>query len=226
VTGIPNGPLAPAEIGAAAHPTTGRLAASVALSTVAGFVDGAAFVLLGGYFVSFMSGNTTQSAADLTDGVFGAAAYGALLVLAFVVGAVAGTATAVRWGARGVLILVAGTLAVAACGVLLTSPLPWGMVLAAGMGAMNTVFSHTGSAPLGLTYMTGQLMKLAEGIVAALRGRGNAGWVRPLLLWLGIAVGAVLGAAAARAFGAPALAIPTVAMVAAAVLAAIRRPRP
>jgi len=38
-----------------------RLAIAVALAILAGYIDGIAFVYLGGYFVSFMSGNTTQS---------------------------------------------------------------------------------------------------------------------------------------------------------------------
>lgn len=225
MTAIPNDPRASTENRPSAPSGRARRTAYAGLSTLAGFVDGAGFVMLGGYFVSFMSGNTTQAAAELTGGSFGAAAFAALLVVAFVAGAIAGTATAVRWGACGVLTLMTGGLALAAVCAVLTSAPPAGVVLAASMGAANTVFSRDGAAPLGLTYMTGQLMKLAEGIVAALRGNGNAGWTQPLLLWTGIAAGAVLGAAATRAVGAPALAIPAGATLVVTVVAWMRRAR-
>ena len=44
-----------------------RVAMAVALSLLAGFVDALGFMHLGGYFVSFMSGNSTQMAAVLPE---------------------------------------------------------------------------------------------------------------------------------------------------------------
>ena len=38
------------------------------LTATAGFVDGLAFIHLGGYFVSFMSGNSTRAGSDLVQG--------------------------------------------------------------------------------------------------------------------------------------------------------------
>ncbi len=48
------------------HRTEITLAAG--LSAVAGFVDAVGFIHLGGYFVSFMSGNSTRAGALLADG--------------------------------------------------------------------------------------------------------------------------------------------------------------
>src|SRR5579875_1890042 len=60
------------------------------LSALAGFVDATGFVSLGGFFVSFMSGNTTRLAVGLARGT-GAASLAAGLIVAFVVGVMAGT---------------------------------------------------------------------------------------------------------------------------------------
>lgn len=37
-----------------------RLLSGLVLTAIAGFIDALAFIELGGYFASFMSGNTTQ----------------------------------------------------------------------------------------------------------------------------------------------------------------------
>ncbi|GAB3152232.1 hypothetical protein GCM10027058_19840 [Microbacterium neimengense] len=201
-----------------------HLGASTALALLAGYVDGFAFVTLGGFFVSFMSGNTTQASAELTGGHWGAAGYAGLLVLSFVVGGASGTALSIRTGSRGVMTLVAAALLIAAAITAAGWPGIAGPVLAAAMGATNAVFSHDGAAPFGITYMTGQLMKLAEAIVAAFRGGDRRTWRRHLALWLAIAIGAIGGAAAARLVGAVALWLPAVAATAtAAVLILYRR---
>ncbi|MDY0830030.1 DUF1275 family protein [Microbacterium sp. BG28] len=203
-----------------------HLVSSAALALLAGFVDGFAFVMLGGFFVSFMSGNTTQASAELTGGAWGAAGYAGLLVAAFVAGGVTGTAVSIRARARGVMTLVALTLlgaaALAGIGVVLAA----GPVLAAAMGATNAVHSRNGTAPFGITYMTGQLMKLAENIVAAFRGGDRRAWMRHLALWIAIALGAIGGAAAARLVGPAALWLPAVAAAATAATLILRRRTP
>ena len=40
----------------------------VALSTLAGYVDATGFLMLGGFFVSFMSGNSTRLGVGLIEG--------------------------------------------------------------------------------------------------------------------------------------------------------------
>ena len=65
-----------------------RLAA--ALATIAGFVD-AYGIITYGVFVSFMSGNTTQTGYQAAEGAFGPASASALAILFFVVGSFAGT---------------------------------------------------------------------------------------------------------------------------------------
>ena len=65
-----------------------RLAAC--LATIAGFVDAYGMITYGVY-VSFMSGNTTQTGYQTAEGLFGAAALSGLAILFFVIGAFAGT---------------------------------------------------------------------------------------------------------------------------------------
>ncbi|MDR7188823.1 uncharacterized membrane protein YoaK (UPF0700 family) [Microbacterium sp. BE35] len=67
------------------------LAAAVMLAGLAGYVDGFAFVFLGGYFVSFMTGNTTRASVDVSQLSLVSAAFALTLIVAFVMGVMAGT---------------------------------------------------------------------------------------------------------------------------------------
>ena len=182
--------------------------AAAVLSAVAGFVDGVGFVSLGGFFVSFMSGNTTRASVGLAGGDLGMAAVGLILILAFVAGVIAGTAMPSTSRGRGetrILILVTIFVAVAAGALMIDWPLLSGAAMALSMGAMNTVFARGGEVAFGLTYMTGALVKVGQGIVTALRGGSRTDWVRHAVLWLAIGTGAAAGALAFVAFGAGAL---------------------
>ncbi len=197
-----------------------RLAIAVLLAVLAGYIDGIAFIYLGGYFVSFMSGNTTQSGVELAGVNLAAAGFGFAVIVAFVVGVMAGTAIRSPRRDRSWLLLLAVT-AITAVGAALASAAPvdpnavtgaallgvapTAVCLALGMGAVNTVFSGRGGPSFGITYMTGALVKIGEGIVGALRGGDRTGWLRYLALWLAIAVGAIGGAISYAAFGTAAL---------------------
>ncbi|MDB5740439.1 MAG: hypothetical protein JWP16_1479 [Alphaproteobacteria bacterium] len=166
------------------------------LSALAGFVDATGFISLGGFFVSFMSGNTTRMAVGIAAGTRSAAIAGGLIAL-FVLGVILGTLTGrfTPWHrAASVLMLVAVLLGLAAlCGG--AGFLPGAaMAMALAMGAENAVFERDGEVHIGLTYMTGTLVKLGQHLAAALTGGPPLGWTPYLLLWLGLASGAVLGA--------------------------------
>jgi uncharacterized membrane protein YoaK (UPF0700 family) len=64
------------------------------------------------------------------------------------------------------------------------------------MGLENAVFQIDGGAGLGLTYVTGALVKVGQLLAAALTGGGRSGWVPNLLLWVALVVGAACGASA------------------------------
>jgi uncharacterized membrane protein YoaK (UPF0700 family) len=166
------------------------------LSALAGFVDATGFINLGGFFVSFMSGNTTRFAVGLAAGT-SAAATALGLIASFVLGVMAGTLAgrrARRNRAASVLSLVAILLAASAlCGGF--GYLPGAAIaMALAMGAENAVFEREGEVHIGLTYMTGTLVKLGQHLLGALLGGDRWAWRSYFLLWLGLASGALIGA--------------------------------
>ena len=169
------------------------------IAALAGFVDSLGFLKLGGPFVSFMSGNSTRLAVGVASGDrIGLVA--ALLIAAFVTGVVAGALlgeAAGRWRKQAVLglvtflLLLASTLAMR--GLSLAPPT---LLMAFAMGAANNVFQRDGEVSIGVTYMTGTLVKLGQKLAAALTGGPPFEWVPYLLLWGALIAGAVAGAAA------------------------------
>ncbi|MBB0990433.1 DUF1275 family protein, partial [Dietzia sp. SLG510A3-30A2] len=63
---------------------------AVVLAATAGFVDAVGFLVVGGYFVSFMSGNSTRMVVDLSGGDLAGAAIAAVVLVSFFLGAVGG----------------------------------------------------------------------------------------------------------------------------------------
>src|ERR1700743_1341172 len=91
-------------------------ALAVGLSALAGYVDATGFIRLGGFFVSFMSGNSTRLAVGLAPGSR-QAAEGAGLILCFLTGVMAASYAGHVGGRHRrlpVLLLVASLLAAAA----------------------------------------------------------------------------------------------------------------
>ncbi len=165
---------------------------AVALAGLAGYVDAHAFLELGGFFVSFMSGNTTRLGAGVVENV-SAVLIPAGLIALFVGGVMAGTILS-RLGAAGIMATVTALIALAATLAAFGHSSLAVAVLAIAMGAENGVFVRNGEVSIGLTYVTGALVKLGQRLAAALLGGDPWGWVWHLLLWLGLASGAVLGA--------------------------------
>jgi len=65
------------------------------------------------------------------------------------------------------------------------------MILA--MGAENAVFEKGGEVSVGLTYMTGTLLKMGQRMARALAGGPRIEWMPYFSLWAGLVAGAVLG---------------------------------
>ena len=68
------------------------------------------------------------------------------------------------------------------------------LALATAMGALNNSFQRDGKVAVGLTYMTGALVKMGQGLAAKLQNRAAEPWADWLMLWLALAGGATLGA--------------------------------
>lgn len=170
-----------------------------ALSALAGYVDGIGFLHLGGLFVSFMSGNSTRMGVSLANRHWHDAAEALGLIALFVIGAAAGSLIALGRGARRqpqvllaeALLLGAGAVCY---GVGLSNVAVTAIVLA--MGLENAVFQIDGSAGLGLTYVTGALVKTGQRVAVALTGGSRWGWAPSLLLWTALVTGSACGALA------------------------------
>ena len=207
------------------------------LAMVAGFVDAYGIITYGVY-LSFMSGNTTQTGYQTAEGAFGPASLSALAILFFVVGSFAGTLLmqfAGRWARPAVFGVVAAVLA-AIIGFTLLRLLSAAVHVATGsfaMGMMNIALSRVGAQPVSLTFVTGALSRIGSSLALALRraplpdaqGPWDTHLRRAMLLgriWAGFLAGALLSGATAPRYGAWVLAAPALVL---AVLAAFDGPK-
>jgi uncharacterized membrane protein YoaK (UPF0700 family) len=207
------------------HYERGEVVLAVTLSGVAGYVDAIGFLKLGGFFVSFMSGNSTRLGVGLATGNAHAVLTVLALVASFVAGVVLGALTARAFGERRrspVLVLEAVLLASGAALLALGFDTAGVTAVAMAMGAENAVFQRNGDVAVGLTYMTGALVKAGQRIAGALVGGEPSDWPRYVLLWLGLAAGGALGALSYVTVGALALWV-AVAVVAGGAIWAERR---
>lgn len=178
---------------------------AISLSALAGFVDAMGYLSLGGLFVAFMSGNSTVLGINVAGAAAGRVGLAAGLVACFVIGVMLGTWVGHTWRALRaplVLVVVAAVLVAAAVlhGQLFAAPVT--LVMALAMGVENTVFAREGQSGLGLTYMTGTLVRLGQRLMEALTEHGPWSAVVPdVLLWSGMVAGAALGALVYGAVG-------------------------
>jgi uncharacterized membrane protein YoaK (UPF0700 family) len=178
-----------------------NLALACTLSALAGYVDGVGFLHLGGIFVSFMSGNSTQLGVSLAQGHWSNAAEAIGVIALFATGAAAGSLIVhIRsFDDQGwVLLAEASLLAAAALFHALGVPPLAIATMVLAMGLENAVFQAEGGAGLGLTYVTGALVKVGQFAAAALTGGRRWAWLPNLLQWAALVAGAVAGAGAYR----------------------------
>jgi uncharacterized membrane protein YoaK (UPF0700 family) len=119
------------------------------------------------------------------------------LICLFVVGVVIGGTVARRVGegrraavllAEALLLFVAATLGT------LGHPGPGMIAAVLAMGVENAVFQKQGDVGVGLTYMTGTLVRMGQRITTALHGGPRWDWLPFLALWLALSGGGALGA--------------------------------
>lgn len=170
---------------------------AAALSALAGYVDAVGFMTLGGFFVSFMSGNSTRLGVGLATGAWSQAATAAALIALFVLGVVIGGSVARRVGEGRRAVILAVEAAFLILGALACT-LGWragGMTLVVmAMGIENAVLQRQGDVGVGLTYMTGTLVRIGQRIATALHGGPRWDWFPYLCLWAGLTTGGALGA--------------------------------
>lgn len=170
------------------------------LSLLAGYVDALGFIDLGGFFVSFMSGNSTRLGIGIGQGNLRTTAAAIAILALFVLGVVIGSLAATKAGKRRrvvVFAMVACLLSIAAI-LHLTHHVRLGTAaLVLAMGAENTALRRDGVS-VGLTYMTGNLVKLGHALADAITTPEKWLWLPYLSLWVALVAGAALGAVAHR----------------------------
>ena len=127
----------------------------------------------------------------------GSAAQSLGLIALFVIGAGAGSLIVLGHGVhRQPWVLLAEAVLLAAAALRYAFDLPNAAIAAIvlAMGLENAVFQIKGGAGLGLTYVTGALVKVGQLAAAALRGGARWAWLPNLLLWAALVAGCICGA--------------------------------
>ncbi len=172
---------------------------AVGLALLAGYIDALGFLSLGGYFVSFMSGNSTRSAVDFVHGASWKVALIPLGIIAvFVLGVMLGRAIrhySKRIPSTSVLIFMSAALSAATVAHEIDADAFAVLLMAIAMGAANNIFVREGEVSIGVTYMTGALVKLGQRLAGCLLGEKDTAWQPYFFLWAGLVSGASLGAA-------------------------------
>lgn len=195
------------------------------LAMIAGYVDAYA-ILAYGVYVSFMSGNTTQTGSVIGQEKLLAAVPAALAILFFVVGSTAGTwltKSGLRQSRHILFAAIAAVFAVIIGGAQLGNrALPADLcisMLGMAMGLMNTTQSHIGGEPMSLTFVTGTLNRIGTHLALALRRAplpdAQGAWDTHLRraglgasVWASFLTGAIMSASASSHFGVWALLAP------------------
>jgi uncharacterized membrane protein YoaK (UPF0700 family) len=191
---------------------------AIYLAVIAGYVD--AYSLLAyGIYVSFMSGNTTQTGSLTGQGRLLVALPSVLAILFFVAGSFAGTWLThcrLRHSRQVLFGAIAALLAVIIGGTQLGNPALHAEVciatLSLAMGLMNTTLSQIGAEPVNLTFVTGTLNKMGRHLALAVtraplpdaQGQWDTHLRRAGLMatvWAGFLSGATVSGAAASHFG-------------------------
>ena len=170
---------------------------ALCLAALAGYVDALGYLQLKGFFVSFMSGNSTRLSVGLAQGQRVSVLTAAGLIGLFVLGVIGGTIVAelLKPRRRPLLGLVAALLGAAGVAASFGRPGAAIVLTVLALGAVNAVIQKAGEVSIAVTYMTGTLVRMGQAIAQALLGGPKLAWLPYLLLWAALAAGAVAGAA-------------------------------
>src|SRR5258708_21623993 len=144
-----------------------------------------------------MSGNSTRMGVAIAHWDWETAAQALGLIGLFVIGAAAGSLIVLGRGAhRQPRVLLAEALLLAGAALSYAFGLPNVAVAAVvlAMGLEKGVFQIDGGGGLGLTYVTGALVKVGQLAAAALTGGARWDWTPNLLLWAALVAGSLCGA--------------------------------
>ncbi|MCV7429365.1 DUF1275 domain-containing protein [Mycobacterium montefiorense] len=173
------------------------------LGALAGVLGAISFLHSAGYFVTFMTGNAQRAPLGLFRGEVWPSVAAMLLILSFVAGVViASLCRRHFWVAHPHGPTVLTTFSLMAATALDVIDEGWSesdvdfppiALMAFGIGALNTSFVKDGEVSVPLSYITGTLVKMGQGIERHIAGGQAADWLGYLLLFSSIVLGATLG---------------------------------
>jgi uncharacterized membrane protein YoaK (UPF0700 family) len=173
------------------------------LALLAGVLGATAFTHSAGYFVTFMTGNAQRAVLGYFRGEVLLSITAALLMLCFVAGVVVASALRRRfWSAHPHGPTVLTTLSLIAATVADVIDEGWEesmldfapiTLVVFGIGALNTSFVKDGEVSVPLSYVTGTLVKMGQGIERHIAGGKASDWLGYFLLFASFVLGAVIG---------------------------------
>jgi len=170
------------------------------MAFLAGATDAYGLTILRDLYVSFMSGNTTMLGVSAGSGDGVRSAQIAELIGLFVAGAATGAMASDMTGRfrTPCVILIASMVL-----CLPTYEPAWAVYsFVFAMGALNLALGKVGAEGVGLTYVTGALVKFGQGLGHWVTGnREDLSWLIQAAMWASILLGAFLARLAMR-FGA------------------------
>ncbi|WP_328813376.1 YoaK family protein [Rhodococcus sp. NBC_00297] len=182
------------------------------LSGLAGMVGAVAFLHSAGYFVTFMTGNTERAVVGHfgepagKEVAPGASPWAALALMgSFLLGVViASICRRKYWSNHPHGATVVTTIALAVAGSIDIALSGWSsadvnfypiLLIAFALGALNTAFTKKEETYIPLSYVTGTLVKLGQGIERHLCGGGTRyDWLCYLMLLGSFSLGGAIGA--------------------------------
>lgn len=169
------------------------------MAMLAGFIDSLGYLSLGGVFVSFMSGNSTRFAVGLSDKTpMDVVLIPLGIIILFVAGVMIGRVIrhfSLKKPSTSILAFMSLMLVCAGLLHEMNATTYAIILMTIAMGAANNIFFRGGEVSVGVTYMTGTLVKFGQRLAGRLLGEKEQNWLPYLLLWLGLVSGAILGAA-------------------------------
>jgi len=173
------------------------------LAALAGVLGATAFTHSAGYFVTFMTGNAQRAVLGYFRGDVLLSVSAGLLMLCFVAGVVVASVCRRHfWVAHPHGPTVLTTVSLLAATVMGVIDDGWEevnldfapiMLVVFGIGALNTSFVKDGEVSVPLSYVTGTLVKMGQGIERHIAGGNASDWLGYFLLFTSFALGAALG---------------------------------
>jgi uncharacterized membrane protein YoaK (UPF0700 family) len=173
------------------------------LAALAGVLGATAFTHSAGYFVTFMTGNAQRAVLGyFRDDVLLSVTAG-LLLLSFVAGVVVASVCRRHfWVAHPHGPTMLTTFSLLAATAVDVFDLGWDqnqldfppiLLVAFAIGALNTSFVKDGEVSVPMSYVTGTLVKMGQGIERHIAGGNVSDWLGYFLLFASFVLGATLG---------------------------------